>query len=92
MTPVGSFHPIPTDATGSTPVLFAFVTDTPIQRAALRQEILERLSAVTALGEALLTVEIEAHDGRSHQPFVEAMAILARDALGLLQVPPGMAD
>lgn len=84
---VGSFYPLFNTSTEDTPVLFAFAPDTPAQHDAIRQEALTRLSAAAALSDALLTVEVQAHDGFSHLPFLEAIAILSRDAMGLLQVP-----
>lgn len=84
----GSFYPLHNTSPTDTPVLFAFAPDTPAQRDAVRQEALTRLSAAAALSDAMLTVQVQAHDGFSHLPFLEAIAILSRDAMGLLQVPP----
>lgn len=80
----GSFYPLVADGEIAEPVLFAFAVNTPLQRQALHQEALARLSAASALSDALTTVRIEAHDDRSHAPFLEAIAILSRDARGLL--------
>lgn len=84
MTTHGSFYPLISDGESVDSVLFAFAVNTPTQRRALQQEALARLSAASALSDALTTVRIEAHDDRSHAPFLEAIAILSRDAQGLL--------
>ena len=80
----GSFHPLPAESGDQASVLFAFTTDTPTQRRALHQEAMSRLSAASALSDALMTARIEDHDDRSHVPLLEAIAILSRDARGLL--------
>lgn len=80
----GSFYPLIADGESADPVLFACAVDTPTQRRALHQEALARLSAASALSDALTTVRVEAHDDRSHVPLLEAIAILSRDARGLL--------
>ncbi|TDR41091.1 hypothetical protein DFR29_1113 [Tahibacter aquaticus] len=84
MKSIGSFHPLPCETGDDAGVLFAFAVDTPAQRRALHQEALARLSAANALSDALTTVRVEAHDDRSHVPLLEAIAILSRDARGLL--------
>jgi hypothetical protein len=83
---IGSFHPLPSESGESTSVLFALATNTPTQRRALHQEALSRLAAASALSDALMTMRVEDHDDRSHVPLLEAIAILSRDARGLLAV------
>ncbi len=90
MKPIGSFHPLPTEFHSAEHVLFAFAVDTPKQRRAVHDEAMLRLKAASLLSEALLTTAVDSPDERTHVAFVEAIAILSRDALGLFEVmePP----
>lgn len=85
MNAIGSFYPLSGDDQNADPVLFALTTPTPKQRMAVYEEAIARLAAAQALSEALLTVQLEAPDRRCHLPFLEAVAILSRDAKGLLE-------
>lgn len=84
MNAIGSFHPLITEGTDAESVLFVFAADTLPQRRAIHEEALHRLSAATALSDALLTTRIEAHGPWSHTALLEAVHILTRDAQGLL--------
>jgi len=54
------------DTVSSPAVLFAYAVDTPEQQRAIHDEALARLGAVNSLSEALLTMQIDDHDRRSH--------------------------
>lgn len=82
--PAGSFYPLISEDAESPAVLFAFTADTPQQRRALHDEVVSRLSAVRSLSDALLAMQVEDHDRRSHARVMEAIAILSRDVLGLV--------
>lgn len=82
--PIGSFFPLVDEDAESPAVLFAFTADTPQQRRALHDEVVSRLSAVRSLSNALLAMQVEDHDRRSHARVMEAIAILSRDVLGLV--------
>ncbi len=92
MKPIGSFYPIPGEFDDVPVVLFAYVVDTPDQQRALREEAVARLTAVTSLSDALLAMKVEDHDERSHVRAMEAIAILARDAKGLIQAAGKSSD
>lgn len=85
MTDYGSFHPIARFVAEADPVLFAFVTDTPAQREALREEMVARLAAIEGLSETLTYSQLESPDTRSHCAILECVAILSRDVRGLLE-------
>ena len=85
MTRKGSFHPISRDIPTATPVMFAFIADTDMQRTALQEETLLRLGAIQELSETLTLSELECPDSRSHCAILEAVAILSRDVRGLLE-------
>lgn len=85
MTPTGSFYPLANDDPAAPAVLFAYAAATPAQQQALRNEAMARITAVSSLSDALLTVQVEAPGRRGHAPLLEAIAILSRDAKGLLQ-------
>lgn len=84
MNSTGSFQPLVVEGEDAESVLFIFAADTPIQRRAIHDEALHRLSAATALSDALMTAKVEAHGPWSHTVLLEAVHILARDAQGLL--------
>lgn len=84
MNAIGSFHPLITESTDAKSVLFVLATETAIQHRAIHKEALHRLSAATALSDALLTTKVEAHGPWSHTALLEAVHILTRDAQGLL--------
>lgn len=84
MNAMGSFQPLVADGTEADSVLFVFAADTPIQRRAIQEEAIYRLSAATALSDALMTTKVEAHSPWSHISLLEAVNILTRDAQGLL--------
>lgn len=84
MKSIGSFHPLAGDDTDSPVVLFAYVLETAEQKRALYEEAMTRLAAVSSLSAALLTMQAEDHDRRSHVRVMEAIAILSRDAKGLI--------
>ncbi len=90
MNAIGSFQPLITQGTDAESVLFVFAANTRIQRRAIHDEALHRLSAATALSEALMTSKVEAHGPWSHTALLEAFHILTRDAQGLLSAisPP----
>jgi len=92
MKPIGSFYPIPGESDGVPVVLFAYVLDTPDQQRALREEAVARLTAVTSLSDALLTMKVEDHHERSHVRTMEAIAILARDAKALIEAAGKSSD
>ncbi len=81
----GSFHPLVGDDPSAPAVLFAYAIDTPDQQRAIHQEATARLNAVSSLSEALMNMQIDDHDKRSHARVMEAIAILSRDAKGLLE-------
>lgn len=81
----GSFYPIDRFVKEATPVLFVFVTNTPAQREAVREEVMARITAVAELSETLTLSELESPDARSHCAILEAVAILSRDVRGLLE-------
>lgn len=85
MTQQGSFYPLRRYVSSSAPVMFAYVLDTPAQREALQEEILERIAAIQALSETVATAQLEAHDARSHSGVLDALAILSRDVRGLME-------
>ncbi len=80
----GSFYPLPREIS-STPVLFACVLDTPAQREALQQEILDRVTAIQELSQTVASSQLDAPEPRSHFGIAEAVAILSRDVRGLLE-------
>lgn len=87
MKSIGSFYPLAGDDVSTAPaVLFAYAVDTPEQKRALHDEAMVRLAAVTSLSDALLTMQVDDHDKRSHTRVMEAIAILVRDAKGLIEV------
>lgn len=90
MNATSSFHPLIADDADARSALFVFAADTPIQRRAIHEEALHRLSAATALSDALLTAKVETHGPWSHTALLEAVHILTRDAQGLLSAisPP----
>ncbi|HWU51398.1 MAG TPA: hypothetical protein VN153_01155 [Tahibacter sp.] len=81
----GSFYPLRRDVASAEPVMFAYVLDTPAQREALQEEILDRIAAIQALSETIATAQLEAPDSRSHGGVLEALAILSRDVRGLME-------
>ncbi|MBL8299637.1 MAG: hypothetical protein JNN30_14980 [Rhodanobacteraceae bacterium] len=81
----GSFYPLRRDAASAEPVMFAYVLDTPAQREALQEEILDRIAAIQALSEIVATAQLEAPDSRSHGGILDALAILSRDVRGLME-------
>jgi hypothetical protein len=85
MNPIGSFYPLPGEFSQTPGVLFAYVLDTPDQQRALREETLARLTALSSLSDALLTMAVDDHDPRSHARLLDAIAILSRDAIGLVK-------
>ncbi|WP_386066853.1 hypothetical protein ACFJIW_20420 [Tahibacter sp. UC22_41] len=85
MKPTGSFHPLAGDAAEAPAVLFAYAVDTPEQKRALHDEAMVRLSAVSSLSDALLTMQVDDHNRRSHVRVMEAIAILSRDAKELME-------
>lgn len=85
MNSASSFYPLPSEDSTAPPVLFAFAVDNKEQRLAIHNEVLSRLSAVAALSDALTTTQVEACGARSHACFLEAIAILTRDAKGLME-------
>ena len=56
MNAMGSFQPLAVDGGEAGSVLFVFAADTPIQRRAIHEEAIYRLSAATALSDALMTI------------------------------------
>lgn len=84
MNPIGSFYPLANDDPSAPAVLFAYAAATPAQQQALRNEAMARITAVSSLSEALLMVQVEAPGRSGHVPLLEAIAILSRDAKGLL--------
>ena len=85
MTRLGSFYPLSREIRSAEPVMFAYVLDTPAQREALQEEILERIAAIQALSETVAAAQLEAHDARSHSGVLDALAILSRDVRGLME-------
>jgi hypothetical protein len=85
MKPIGSFYPLANDDATAPPVLFAYAVDTPEQKRALHDEAMARLSAVSSLSDALLTMQVDDPDRRSLTRVIEAIAILSRDAKGLIE-------
>ena len=81
----GSFYPVQREAPSAEPVMFAFVLDTPAQREALHEEMLERIAAIQALSEMVAMAQLEAPDSHSHAGVLEAVAILSRDVRGLME-------
>ncbi|HVH34417.1 MAG TPA: hypothetical protein VM847_09945 [Tahibacter sp.] len=82
---IGSFYPLAGDASDAPAVLFAYAVDTPEQKRALHDEAMTRLAAVSSLSDALLTMQVDDHDRRSHVRVMEVIAILSRDAKGLME-------
>ena len=82
---IGSFHPLAGDDPSAPAVLFAYAIDTPEQQRAIHEEAVARLNAVSSLSEALMSMQIDDHDKRSHARVMEAIAILSRDARGLME-------
>lgn len=80
----GSFYPLPREFSGE-PVLFAYVVDTRAQREALREEILDRITAIQDLSETMASAQLDCAGPRSHIGVVEAVAILSRDVRGMLE-------
>jgi len=89
MKPIGSFYPLTGDASEAPVVLFAYAVDTPEQKRALHDEAVARLAAVSSLSDALLSMQVDDHDKRSHVRVMEAIAILSRDAKGLIEAAIG---
>lgn len=89
MKPIGSFYPLTGDASEAPAVLFAYAVDTPEQKRALHDEAVARLAAVSSLSDALLSMQVDDHDKRSHVRVMEAIAILSRDAKGLIEAAIG---
>ena len=85
MTRQGLFYPLRRDAALAEPVMFAYVLNTPAQREALREEILDRIAAIQVLSEVVAGAQIEAHDARSHGGILDALAILSRGVRGLME-------
>ena len=85
MTRQGSFFPLRRDVPSAEPVMFAYVLDTPAQREALNEEILDRIAAIQALSETVAMAQLEAPDARSHGGILDALAILSRDVRGLVE-------
>jgi hypothetical protein len=81
----GSFYPLRRDIASADPVMFAYVLDTPAQREALQEEILDRIAAIQALSETMATAQLEAPNSRSHGGVLEALAILSRDVRGFME-------
>jgi hypothetical protein len=81
---IGSFHPLTGDDPSAPAVLFAYAIDTPEQQRAIHGEAMARLNAASSLSEALMTMQIDDHDKRSHARVLEAIAILSRNAKGLI--------
>jgi len=48
-----------------------------------------RLAAVSSLSDALLSMQADDHDKRLHVQVMEAIAILSRDAKGLIEAAIG---
>ncbi|TDR42621.1 hypothetical protein DFR29_108208 [Tahibacter aquaticus] len=92
MTPQGSFYPLRREIASAEPVMFAYVLDTPAQREALHEEMLDRIAAIQALSETVATAQLQAPDSRSHGGVLEALAILSRDLRGLMEASyqPGL--
>jgi hypothetical protein len=84
MTPQGSFYPLPRELSSCQPVLFAYALDTPEQREALQEEILDRITAIQELCGTLSMAQLDDADRRSHFGMVEAVALLSRDVHGML--------
>ncbi len=85
MTPHGSFYPMRRDVPSADPVMFAFLVDTRAQREAWQYEVMCRLSAIQLLSETVATAKLESPDSDSHSGILEAVAILSRDVLGLME-------
>jgi hypothetical protein len=85
MTRFGAFHPLRREIASAEPVLFAYVRDSPVQREAVQQEILDRIAAIQRFSETLATAQLESPDARSHGGMLEVVAILSRDARGLAE-------
>jgi hypothetical protein len=84
MTRHGSFFPLPRELPSCQPVLFAYSLDTPEQREALQEEILDRVTAIQELCGTLSMAQLDGADRRSHFGMVEAVALLSRDVHGML--------
>ncbi len=61
-----------------------YALDTPEQREALQQEILDRITAIQKLCGTLSMAQLDDADPRSHFGMVEAVALLSRDMHGML--------
>jgi hypothetical protein len=85
MTRQGSFFPLRRDVASAEPVMFAYVLDTPAQREALQEEMLDRIAAIQALSETVAAAQLEAIDSRSHGGILDALAILSRGVRGLME-------
>ena len=85
MTPQGSFYPLRREIPSAEPVMFAYVLDTPAQREALHEEMLDRIAAIQALSETVATAQLQAADSRSHGGVLDALAVLSRDLRGLME-------
>jgi len=85
MKPIGSFYPLASEDAETPAVLFAYAVDTPEQKRALHDEAMARLAAVSSLSDALLTMQVDDPGRRSHARMMEAIAILSRDAKGLIE-------
>lgn len=58
MTRQGSFFPLRRDVATAEPVMFAYVLDTPAQREALQEEMLDRIAAIQALSETVASAQL----------------------------------
>jgi hypothetical protein len=85
MTRFGSFYPLRREIRSAKPVMFAYIVDTPAQREALQEEMLDRIAAIQALSETVAAAQLEAPDPRSHGGILDALAILSRDVRGLME-------
>ena len=81
----GSFYPLRREIPSAEPVLFAYVLDTVAQREALREEMLDRITAIQTLSETVAIAQLEDPDSHSHFGILEAVAILSRDVRGLME-------
>jgi hypothetical protein len=85
MTRVGSLFPLSREIRSADPVMFAYVLDTPAQREALHEEMLDRIAAIQALSETAAQTQFESPEPRSHVAILDALAILSRDVRGLME-------
>ena len=73
---------MPRELPSCQPVLFAYALDTPVQREALQEEILDRITAIQELYGTLSMAQLDDADPRSHFGMAEAVALLSRDVRG----------